>query len=115
MKANAQNQPSSPEIPRSEMLQSEISRPPPPPERTPPRTQGDERRHERSITPYRRKFAYRSSPYRSPSDFRERDERSRSGTPWPVESKDSSLNEGKYNLLQKFGRYFFNQLSVNFF
>jgi hypothetical protein len=75
-----------------------------------------------------------STSYRSPLDFRDRglgrDERS--GTPWqyrprsrnvsplvetyrsrsrnvspPAETRDSSLNEGEYNLLQKFSRYFF--------
>jgi hypothetical protein len=103
------------------------------PERSSTRRQiGDERRHderssERSITPYRRQFdiswgdEFRYTLYQYTRERRLRcDERS--VTPYrprrreaSSETTDSSLSEGKCNLLQKFSRYiFFNQFIVNF-
>jgi len=93
------------------------------PERSTPRgvrRQSPERAStERSITPYRRYV-----PYRNPLEFRGlADERSGETSPYqyrPIVRETPSLpveasnNEGKYNLLRKFSRYFLINFLLTF-
>ena len=92
------------------------------PERSTPRRErrqsSEQASTERSITPYRR-----YAPYRNPLEFRGlADERSGEISPYQYRPRvrepslpvEASNNEGKYNLLRKFSRYFLINFLLTF-
>jgi hypothetical protein len=93
------------------------------PERSTPRRErrqsSEQASTERSITPYRRRYA----PYRNPLEFRGlADERSGEISPYQYRPRvrepslpvEASNNEGKYNLLRKFSLYFLINFLLTF-